>query len=110
MDLIQAIAAEAGVYPPGAQNRQGERTRYVACRFKLPAIVACVYGEIEIAFTEIRQFETEGMGDAYRNSTSQIIIYIALFAKKFFQSFFLSDEVRADAIVVVLPPPYINID
>jgi len=46
MDLIQAIVAKAGVNPSSAQNRQGKRTRHIARRFKLPAVVACVCEEI----------------------------------------------------------------
>lgn len=46
VDFIQAVVTEAGVNPPGAQNRQGERTRYVARRFELPAVVAYVCEEI----------------------------------------------------------------
>lgn len=46
MELVQAVVAEAGIYPSGAQNRQGERTRYVACRFEFPPIIACIYEEI----------------------------------------------------------------
>lgn len=42
MDFVQAVITEAGIYPPSAENRQGERTRHVARRLELPAIVACV--------------------------------------------------------------------
>lgn len=92
MDLIQAIITEAGVYPSGAQNRQGERARYVACRFKLPAIVACIYGR-DRRLLAGRKFQMEKIRTAaYRvieslGNRSKFylffqIIHVALLAKK----------------------------
>lgn len=42
VDLVQAVVAEAGIYPPGAKNRQSEGTRNVARGLEFPAIIARV--------------------------------------------------------------------
>lgn len=42
MNLVQAVITEAGIYPPSAENRQGEWTWDVASRFEFSAIVARV--------------------------------------------------------------------
>lgn len=43
VDLVHAVAAEAGKYPPGADNRHGKRAWYFTRRLELPA---CICGEI----------------------------------------------------------------
>lgn len=40
MDFVQAVVAEAGIYPSGAENRQSEWTWHVASCLELPAVVA----------------------------------------------------------------------
>lgn len=42
VDLVQAVVTEAGIYPPGAENWQGKRTRHIARRLEFPAVVARV--------------------------------------------------------------------
>lgn len=40
VDLVQAVVTEAGIYPPGAENRQSEWTWYIARCLELSAVVA----------------------------------------------------------------------